>query len=457
MDRLHVDTASLIRVALNGRAADREAFEISSHLEVCARCRALLDALPPEARRFYGEAMPGDPERSNPGGYDPSSYDGALDSVFEKLVEESSHLDRERAVAPSLLAELSGLPTTQQALRIRNTARFHSWGLAEYLLERSRAAWTEDPAQAEQWAGLAHLVAEQLEASGFREKVRADLQSEIWSCIANCRRILTDFRGAGDAFRRAEELLARGTGDPMEHARLLDLKSSYVRELHDFENAERLLSTAIRTYRYAGESHLEGRALLKLAKLHGDAGRPELALPVLEDARELVDTEGEPWLTLLVHMTLVYHLNEVGRAEEAHAHLPRLRELARAHGNRLDRLRVLWIEGLVCQRLGKTALAEEALKQVRAGFIDARIGYDVALVSLDLAALYLEAGRTAEVKGLASEMLPQFAARQIQREAMLALSLFEQAARKEQATLALVERVASRVERVRGSRGAPEV
>ncbi|MGD2114388.1 MAG: hypothetical protein PVG07_05010 [Acidobacteriota bacterium] len=453
MTSLHVDIETLVRVADAGDEA-RELSGIVEHLEVCDRCRGLLARLPNAGRSFYAERM----LAGHTGGveYDLGSYDGALDSVFATLAEESSQLDRERAAAPALLAELDGLLPNQQALRIRNTARFHSWGLAEHLLERSRAIWTEDPVRAEQWGELARLVAGQIEASGFREKVRKDLESETWSCIANCRRIRTDFRGAGEAFRCAEEALALGTGDPMEHARLLDLESSYLRELQDLEGAERLLAEAIGTYRIAGEDHLEGRALLKLAKLQRDAGRPEQSLEILERASRLLDVEEEPWLLLVVQMKLVYYLTDLGRAVEAQAHLPRLRELARAHGNRLDRLRVLWIEGLVCQGLGKTALAEEALKQVRAGFVDARIGYDVALVSLDLAALYLESGRTAEVKRLASEMLPQFAARQIQREALVAVSLFEQAARQEQATLALVEEVTTLIERAREAKGAPD-
>lgn len=144
-------------------------------------------------------------------------------------------------------------------------------------------------------------------------------------------------------------------------------------------------------------------------------------------------------------MQLLWFLNEVGRSAEAHEILGEVRELARRYGNRLDRLRLLWTEGRICQNLGRFELAEEALKQVRAGFIDAEIGYDVALVSLDLAALYLETGRTAEVKELAAEMLPQFAARQIHREALAAIALFEQAARKERATLALIQEISSKV------------
>lgn len=454
----HIDTGTLIRLA-DSEGAGCDLPEVLSHLESCGRCRSRLERLPGAARRFFFERMEmeevGLSDRRGAGmPYGPENYDRALDSVFESLVQESSRLDRERLAAPALLAELAGLPPNQQALRIRNTPRFHTWGLAEYLLEQSRAGCTADPIRAERWAELALLVAGQLETSGFKEKVRRDLLAETWGCIANSRRIRTDFRGSGEAFRRAEELLALGTGDPIERTRLLDLKSSYLLDKQDFREAEQLLGEVIRTYRVAGERHLEGRALLKLAKVHGDSRRPEEALAGLEAARKLVCTEEEPRLALVVHTNIVLNLTELGRFEQAHERLPQVRTLVREHGDRLDRLRILWIEGLICQGLGRPELAEEALKQTRAGFIDAEIGYDVALVSLDLAALYLESGRTGEVKRLASEMLPQFAARQIHREGLLALSLFEHAARKEQATLGLVERVASRVERFRNGKTA---
>ncbi len=98
--------------------------------------------------------------------------------------------------------------------------------------------------------------------------------------------------------------------------------------------------------------------------------------------------------------------------------------------------------------MGQVEFAEEALRQVREGFIAAEIGYDVALVSLDLAALYLEAGRTAEVKQLAAEMLPIFASRQVHREAIMAWTVFRQAVEQEVATVRVIEEVAARIREV---------
>ncbi|HEX3526143.1 MAG TPA: hypothetical protein VH988_03675 [Thermoanaerobaculia bacterium] len=63
------------------------------------------------------------------------------------------------------------------------------------------------------------------------------------------------------------------------------------------------------------------------------------------------------------------------------------------------------------------------------------IGYDAAMVSLDLAVLYLRWGRTAEVRRVAEEMLPIFASQDVDPEALAALALFQEAARQEQLTV----------------------
>jgi len=377
--------------------------------------------------------------------YSPGSYAGALDAAFSKVSEEGQALNRQRLLAPTLLADLEGLSPTQQNLLIRNSERYQSWAIAEELLSLCRSTWTENPRKAEHYAMVATEISDSLEASGYRGRILSDLKAEAWSYVANCRRIQTDFSGAGKAFDRAFSYLVEGTGDPLERAQFDDLRASLLREERRFSEAARLLHAAVSVYREAGSERLEARSLLTLAKVLGDSGQTEAGLRTVRRSIELLEHQDEPWLSLTAHMQLAGFLDDSGRAEEAHAVVPELRRLVHRAGNRLDRLRVLWLEGQIQRSLGHFELAEEALKQVRSGFVEAEIGYEVALASLDLAALYLETGRTAEVKELAAEMLPQFAARQIHREALAAIALFEQAARKERATLALVQEISSKV------------
>ena len=67
----------------------------------------------------------------------------------------------------------------------------------------------------------------------------------------------------------------------------------------------------------------------------------------------------------------------------------------------------------------------------------------MALVSLELSAVYARQGRTADVKRLAAEMLPIFQSCEVHREALAALIVFQKAAEMEQLSVGLVEEVTS--------------
>jgi hypothetical protein len=75
---------------------------------------------------------------------------------------------------------------------------------------------------------------------------------------------------------------------------------------------------------------------------------------------------------------------------------------------------------------------------VRRYFNAHRIAYDAALASLELAVLYLEDGRTPEVKRL---MYWIFKGQGVHQEALAALRLFHEAATREEATAELARRL----------------
>jgi hypothetical protein len=101
---------------------------------------------------------------------------------------------------------------------------------------------------------------------------------------------------------------------------------------------------------------------------------------------------------------------------------------------------------------GGDQAAEAALRQVQKEFFDLRMGYDAALVSLDLAALYAREGRTAEQKALAVEIMPVFESREVNREAMAALLMFQHAAQEERLTADLARQLAAFLKRERRAR-----
>jgi len=441
----HQGPRSLERL-MGPSAKEQEILEAVAHLRECRQCRSGLKSVSPATRAFFQEMIQMESATSP---YNLDGYSAALDAVLERLSCESLRLDEERVSAPFLLQEIEGYPLRQQQLIIRNSPRFQSWGFAEYLLGASRAGWTDDPGRSELLALVGFEAADQLVADGFRLKVVNDLKAEAWSYVGNCRRIQNRLRAARKAFNQAEEYLELGTGDNLERARFFDLKASLVRQQGDFENAKKLLELALSVYREAGERRLEAKALLGFSKLLSDMGEGESRLPLLARAAELLREDGDGYLEFVAKVQTISCLIDVGRADEGSAHLPGLRQLVARLGNRLDRLRLLWIEGRLCQALGQVELAEETMRQARDGYADAELGYEVALISLDLAALYLETGRLEEVKELALEVVPQFAVQQIHGDAFTAIALFEQAARKERATLTLIQEVASTIRECR--------
>ncbi|HYN20582.1 MAG TPA: hypothetical protein VE078_06455, partial [Thermoanaerobaculia bacterium] len=142
-------------------------------------------------------------------------------------------------------------------------------------------------------------------------------------------------------------------------------------------------------------------------------------------------------------------LLDSGRVREAAELIPKTRKLIAEFGKRTDERRLRWVEGICAVNLGNVAEAEAIFLELIDAFTQDRHAYDVALVSLELAALYARQGRTADVKRLASEMLPVFRSYEVHREALAALIFFQKAAEMEQLSVGLVEEVSTFLQRAR--------
>lgn len=177
------------------------------------------------------------------------------------------------------------------------------------------------------------------------------------------------------------------------------------------------------------------------------------ALRALEEAAPAIEAASEQRLRFGLLFNTAANLRHLQRYEEAAELLPRVREMA-VHLGELHQIRVLWLTARVAAGLGRREEAEAGFQRVRRDFEDRDLPYEAALASLDLAVLWLEAGRTAEVRDLAVEMEKVFKEKKIDREALAAVILFCEAARREAATVELARRVMGEIEAARrGGRG----
>jgi hypothetical protein len=136
-----------------------------------------------------------------------------------------------------------------------------------------------------------------------------------------------------------------------------------------------------------------------------------------------------------------------GRFPEAQAAYRAARPLYRSFPDAWTQNRRKWVKGRITRGLGQLRQAEALFLAAREGFLAEGIPYDTALVSLEIALLYVEQGRTAELKQLAVEMVPIFSSRHIHREALAALSFLQQALAGEAVATEVVARVADYLKR----------
>lgn len=390
----------------------------------------------------------------SPGGaatllWSPKDYGALLDELVARSARAGAPLNRQEVEAPILLGELVLHPVRRRRVLVRNSRRFRSWPLAELLLERAREEAFEDPAQGEALARLGLDVVDSLENEAPDPRLVADLRARGLAVLANTLRMRSDLVRAEQLLEEAEKVLRNGTGDPIERGHLLDLTASLRKDQQRFEEANRLLSWAVRLYRSVGETQRAGRSLLKQADVCRMAGSPEQGIRILRQAARWISGDQDARLALCIQHNLVVSLADLSDFRAAYETFAAARPLYDRFRDAWTQRRRAWAEGKVLAGLGQHDRAERLLSWAQQGFVEQEIAYDAALVSLDLAAVYAKQGKTEELKQLAAAMVPIFRARDIHREALAALGWFRQAVEMEQATVDTVRQVVDYLRRAR--------
>ena len=180
-------------------------------------------------------------------------------SLLELLARAQQRLDHERAGAPLLCAELLAIPADQREARAIADSRFHNWGVCEELLRHCAGLQESDPEAA---APLARLVLSLTPRLGGEHDapVVQDLEARAWACVGTVRLRQGDVPGAEQALREGALRLARGTGDLLVDARLLEFEAAVREAQGSLRAAVGLLRQAESRYREIGESGLAARA-----------------------------------------------------------------------------------------------------------------------------------------------------------------------------------------------------
>jgi tetratricopeptide (TPR) repeat protein/DNA-binding XRE family transcriptional regulator len=329
-------------------------------------------------------------------------------------------------------SRVKNLPPAAQDTAIRaHRGGEQSWALAVRLCEASVTAAAHDAKQAIRLARLAVSLAEAVPGG---ETWCLRLLGFCEPFLANACRVGGDLNAARQSFVRADELWKQGEGgDPaglLDGTRRLDLKATFLQYDGQIEKALDLLEQALQG---AQTEQVRGRLLIQKATSLEIAGEYEAAVEILRQAEPLIDARCESRLLFACVYNRAVNACHLDSYEDAASALPLIEALAQDLRTELDGTRVLWLRGRTRAGLGHREEAIAALTQVRRVFFREEIAYDFALVSLEIATLYLEQGRERLVKELAEEMLWIFQGQRIHQEALAALTLFCQAAQAEEA------------------------
>jgi tetratricopeptide (TPR) repeat protein len=374
---------------------------------------------------------------------------------IEEIAAETGRLweDLARSTLSRLTLEARTLAARQQAAVLWNRLKrrqqaerralveadeeFRSWALCELLCAESIKAAPDSAGRAVELADLALFIADLLpgEASW-----RMRVQGYAWAHLGNARRVQGDLPGADEAFSRADKLWNAGVvGDPglLNEALVPGLEASLRIEQNRLSEATSLLDRALAVDRGPFRKHL----LINKARLLEWGGDYRDAIDMLRQVAPLISELEEPRMLWLQRFHLAVNLCHLERYEEADALLPEIRSLTAQLDNRLDSLRLLWLEGRIAAGLRRSAEAIRALSRVREEFASLNIAYDAAQAALELAVLHLEQGRTREVKALAQQMTPIFRTQGVPTEVLAALKLFCRAAEGETVTVKMARRL----------------
>jgi tetratricopeptide (TPR) repeat protein len=445
------DLTGFLRDASRPGHAARNSKILRHLLAECRVCHDRLDVMGWSGSRlehlvYISGRMDGREEQpqARANGY---NYDRAFARAEQAIDDFLAVAPLPRMSPGQLLKELDQVPHDRQLALVEEDESFSVPQLVDLLIERSHTARYADPEMMLHWARLARGIAARSSAESLGSAPRlADLRARAWGQYGNALRVASRLPEAEKTMVTAQAYLKEGTGDPALKAKLNEQIASLYTFQRRFNAAITVLADAAEIYRQLGETHAFARTLIQEAIASLYAGEADSAVGLLNQAIPLIDHEEDPHLLLAACHNLVRCYIDLERPEQALSIYSETRDLYKEFGDSLILLRANWQEGQLLRDLGHLRAAETALLRARQGFLERDLMYEVALVGLDLAALYVKLKAIDYLKETVIAMVPIFRALRVDREALASLLQLQQVADQEQQAMELIRFLNARIE-----------
>lgn len=405
-------TATALAAFLHGRLSGRETGSIADHLlSSCERCEAIISELK-LAERSNSEML-----LELATGFESASY------------EHSDECD-----AAALCDELLTFPESRRSIVALNSERFTNRAVILELLDRAWSLRYTDPSEMLDMASLANSMASALLAGQEDERLANDLCARTLASVGNAERIRSNLRRSESLFQKAAQHIELGTGDPLELAHHLYLRSTLETAKGECSLAMKWAKQARHTFEEYGEEHLSGMATANQASAAVHSDQIELAASLYLQAMSVIDPTVERTTFIAVRHNRAVLLHEQGFHREAMDELQEVKALYCQQKDRTPLLRLKQLEAKIALEMGHMPLAEKRFLEARNGFLAAGLGGAAAELSLELALLYSSQERHREVAAIAEAVVPIFQSCELHKEVIAALLLFRESVARQAIT-----------------------
>jgi tetratricopeptide (TPR) repeat protein len=303
----------------------------------------------------------------------------------------------ERLISPllarALWSRIRRETRKNQQQSVTESPECHTRDFADLLLGELRAAPSRD--EAEFIASLALRAAEGMaEPAAFAE----DFLAQVWTEIANVRRIAAEWNHGRAALRHSGEHLSRGSGDPLLKGRMRSVAASLSGDQGYRPEALQILAECQALYEEEGAVPLVARTLVQTAHTLVESA-PVRALALAEKALVMIPAHDAVlrWLAESIRTESLIETGDTGQALQAF----QIAESLRASHARADaETRSNYTAARLLEALGHVREAEQLFEAVIAEAFEREAYREAFLDILYLFGVHLRQGATEKAVAL---------------------------------------------------------
>jgi tetratricopeptide (TPR) repeat protein len=278
----------------------------------------------------------------------------------------------------------------QQAM-VAQRAECHTSAFADLLLAELRAAGSRD--EAEFIASLALRA-----AMGLTAPAAQDFLAEVWTEVANVRRLAAEWNHARAALRKANEHLVLGSGATLIKGYILSVVASLSADQGQIAEALAMLDECRTLYEGAKAWPLVARTLVQIAHLHVDHD-PTRAVSLVLKALPMIPAN-DPVLRWLAESIRTESLIEMGETSQALQSFQLVESLRLSHARSDAGRRSNFTAARLLEALGHLREAELLFEAAIAEAFEREVYREAFLDILYLFGLHIRHGATEKAVAL---------------------------------------------------------